>query len=120
MNSFADPRPLVQLPVGLPEERPHGRHVYHLFVIRADARGRLAAFLKDAGIQTGIHYPIPVHRQPAVADLRAPALPSTERLVGEILSLPISGSHRPEEIDEVIDAVTRYYAGATLARAVAR
>src|SRR5438309_310115 len=53
------------LPLGLPEERPGGHHVYHLYVVRTPRRNELAAFLKARNIQTGIHYPVPTHRQPA-------------------------------------------------------
>jgi dTDP-4-amino-4,6-dideoxygalactose transaminase len=96
------------LPLGLPDERPGGRHVYHLYVIRTADRGALAAHLATRGIQTGIHYPVPAHRQPAVEG-PPPALPRTERLAGEILSLPISATHTGAEIDEVVAAVREFF-----------
>ena len=64
-----------RLPLGLPEERAHARHVYHLYVVRTPRRAELAAFLKERGIQTGIHYPVPTHRQPAVEHFAPPPLP---------------------------------------------
>ncbi len=73
------------------------------------ARDALAAWLKERGVQTGIHYPVPSHRQPAVEGLAAPALPRTERLVSEILTLPISSGHTEEEIDRVAAAVRAYF-----------
>jgi dTDP-4-amino-4,6-dideoxygalactose transaminase len=100
---------LAGLPLRLPVEREHARHVYHLFVVRADRRDKLAAWLQDHGIQTGIHYPVPSHRQPAVEGLGAPALPQTERLVDEILTLPISSGHSDEEIDRVAAAVRDFF-----------
>lgn len=100
---------LTRVPVGLPHERPAGRHVYHLFVIRTPERDALRAFLADRGIETGIHYPVPAHRQPAVWHLGAPPLPATERLVDEILSLPISAGHTEAEIDAVVAAVEDYF-----------
>jgi dTDP-4-amino-4,6-dideoxygalactose transaminase len=100
---------LAGLPLVLPQERPGGRHVYHLYVVRTPRRTELAAFLKARGIQTGIHYPVPCHRQPAVAHLRPPPLEHTERLVEEILSLPISGNHTDAEIDEVVAAVRAFF-----------
>jgi len=100
---------LAGLPLALPGERPHAHHVYHLFVVRTDRRGALAAWLKDRGIQTGIHYPVPGHRQPAVESLGAPALPRTERLVDEILTLPLSSGHTEEEIDRVAAAVRAFF-----------
>ncbi|MBI2160605.1 MAG: DegT/DnrJ/EryC1/StrS family aminotransferase [Candidatus Rokubacteria bacterium] len=100
---------LAGLPLALPAEREHARHVYHLYVVATPRRKALAEFLKSRGIQTGIHYPVPAHRQPAVARLAAPALPRTERLVEEILSLPISASHTEAEIDIVVTAVRDFF-----------
>jgi dTDP-4-amino-4,6-dideoxygalactose transaminase len=71
----------------------------------------LTRFLKQRGIQTGVHYPVPRHRQPAVQWLAAPALPETERLGHEILSLPISADHTEAEIDEIAAAVREFFAG---------
>jgi dTDP-4-amino-4,6-dideoxygalactose transaminase len=102
---------LAGLPVELPAERPHARHVYHLYVIRTDRRAELQGFLKARGIQTGVHYPVPGHRQPAVEHLSPPALPLTERLVDEILTLPLSAGHTEAEIDEVARAVREFFGG---------
>jgi dTDP-4-amino-4,6-dideoxygalactose transaminase len=103
-------RGLVGLPLELPGERAHARHVYHLFVVRTPRRAALAAFLKERGIQTGIHYPIPTHRQPALERFAPSALPWTERLVDEILTLPLSAGHEEAEIDRVIAAVREFFA----------
>jgi dTDP-4-amino-4,6-dideoxygalactose transaminase len=100
---------LQGLPVELPRELPGARHVYHLYVIRTPRRRDLAAFLKDRGIQTGIHYPLPCHRQPVVERLAPPALPKTERAVEEILTLPISAGHSDAEIDAVATAVRDFF-----------
>src|SRR5262245_23896296 len=101
---------LAALPLALPAERPHARHVYHLYVVRTPRRQELAAFLKQRGIQTGIHYPVPTHRQPAVEHLATGPLPQTERLVDEILSLPISACHTEAEIDQVAATVRAFFA----------
>jgi dTDP-4-amino-4,6-dideoxygalactose transaminase len=101
---------LAGLPVTLPSEQPGARHVYHLYVIRTDRRDALAEFLKARGIQTGIHYPVPCHRQPAVEHLNSPALPRTERIVREILTLPISAGHTDAEVDQVATAVREFFA----------
>jgi dTDP-4-amino-4,6-dideoxygalactose transaminase len=102
-------RGLAGLPLVLPEERPHARHAYHLFVVRTPRRTALASFLNERGIQTGVHYPLPSHRQPAL-ERRAPApLPRTEKLVDEILTLPISAGHEDAEIDRVIAAVRSFF-----------
>jgi dTDP-4-amino-4,6-dideoxygalactose transaminase len=102
-------RALAGLPLGLPAERPHGRHVYHLYVVRTPRRNELAAFLKARSIHTGIHYPVASHRQPAVERFAPPALPATERLVDEILTLPISAGHTEAEIDTVAAAVREFF-----------
>lgn len=100
---------LARLPLQLPAEREHARHVYHLYVVATPRRKELAEFLKLRGIQTGIHYPVPTHRQPAVERFTPPALPRTERLVEEILSLPMSANHTEAEIDIVVTAVRDFF-----------
>ena len=100
---------LAGLPLILPVEQPAARHVFHLYVIRTDRRDALAGFLRERGIQTGIHYPVPCHRQPAVESLNAPSLPRTERIVREILTLPLSAGHTEEEIDQVAAAVREFF-----------
>ena len=97
------------LPIELPAESAGARHVYHLYVVRTPQRDQLAAFLKSQGIATGIHYPVPCHRQPAMADLEAGDLEHTERIVTQILTLPISAGHRESEIDEVAAAVRAFF-----------
>jgi dTDP-4-amino-4,6-dideoxygalactose transaminase len=100
---------LADLPVALPGERQHARHVYHLYVIRTARRAALAEHLARRGIQTGIHYPVATHQQEAVAHLAPPALPETERLVTEILTLPLSAGHTAAEIDQVAEAIRAFF-----------
>ena len=102
---------LAGLQLVLPAARENAHHVYHLFVIRTPRRAELAAFLKAAGVQTGIHYPVPTHRQPAMKRLAPAPLPRTEALVEEILSLPMSADHTNDEIDCVIDAIHAFFGG---------
>jgi dTDP-4-amino-4,6-dideoxygalactose transaminase len=96
--------------VGLPPERPWAQAVYHMFVIRTARREELANFLKERGVDTGIHYPVPNHLQPAIADRfrNLPALPRTEQAVSEILSLPIHGGIAPEDVDYVSDCIIEF------------
>jgi dTDP-3-amino-3,4,6-trideoxy-alpha-D-glucose transaminase len=77
--------------VGLPREQPYATAVYHLFVVRHPRRDLLMARLLERGVETLIHYPIPLHLQPAFADLggRAGAFPAAEAGAREILSLPL-------------------------------
>ncbi len=88
--------------VALPPEIEGSRHVYHMFVIRVADRDKLAAHLKDKGIETGIHYPVPNHLQPAVTDqFPQVSLPKTEAAVDAILSLPIHGEMSLDDADRV-------------------
>ncbi len=100
---------LRDLPLILPGEAPDAHHVYHLYVVRTAARDALARHLHERGIATGIHYRVPAHRQPAVEHLDPPALPRTEHIVREILTLPISAGHTVSEVDEVVTAVREFF-----------
>ena len=100
---------LAGLPLVLPTESPGARHVYHLYVVRTARRAELATFLKDKGIATGIHYPVASHQQPAVEYLKPGPLEHTERIVKEILSLPISAGHTLAEVDEVVTAARNFF-----------
>jgi dTDP-4-amino-4,6-dideoxygalactose transaminase len=102
---------LRDLPVTPPVEHPRAHHVYHLYVIRTRERDALARFLRERGIQTGVHYPVPCHRQPAVEHLSPPGLERTERIVSEILTLPLSAGHSDPEIDQVAAAVREFFRG---------
>ena len=97
--------------VQTPMEKPWAKAVYHMYVVRAERRDALQKFLKENGIDTGIHYPLPNHQQPAVTDLfkNLPVLPKTEKAVTEILSLPVHGEMTLEAADAVCDAVTKFY-----------
>jgi dTDP-4-amino-4,6-dideoxygalactose transaminase len=97
------------LPLTVPFQAPHAHHVYHLYVVRTPERDALGKFLKERAIATGIHYPVPGHRQPAIAYLNPPPLERTERVVTEILTLPISGGHTEAEVDEVSAAVRAFF-----------
>jgi len=88
-------------------ERPHNRHVYHLFVIRHPERDRLKKRLAERGIDCGLHYPIPLHLQPAFASADCPpgSLPRAESLCRELLSLPVYPEMTQEQVDYVINEV---------------
>jgi len=76
--------------VTTPAVAPDNQHVYHLYVVRSQQRDALQAHLARCGVATAIHYPVPVHQQPAYRHLAPPGgLPATERAAAEILSLPI-------------------------------
>ena len=93
--------------VTLPCEPQDGMHVYHLYVVRYPRRDELRAFLRERGIGTLIHYPVPVHLQPAYRDLGygPGSLPVTEAIAGEVLSLPMYPELREDEATIVATAV---------------
>jgi dTDP-4-amino-4,6-dideoxygalactose transaminase len=82
-------------------------HVYHLYVVEVENRAHVQRVLADRGIATGIHYPVPLHLQPAYADLRLGrgAFPRTERAAERILSLPMFPELTLEQIDLVVGAL---------------
>jgi|RhiMetdeSRZDD1v2_1073273.scaffolds.fasta_scaffold118331_3 dTDP-4-amino-4,6-dideoxygalactose transaminase len=96
---------------GVTLPRTSNESVRHLFVIRAQRRDRLRAWLASKGIGTGIHYPAPLHLMPAFVDagLRKGSLPHAERAVKEILSLPIYPYFADSAVEEVIERVREFY-----------
>jgi dTDP-4-amino-4,6-dideoxygalactose transaminase len=89
--------------VGIPAEAPGRRHVWHVYAVRTPDRDRVMKVLAEQGVQTGIHYPIPVHLQPAYADSRygKGSFPEAERAAAEVLSLPMY----PEMTEDHLQAV---------------
>jgi dTDP-4-amino-4,6-dideoxygalactose transaminase len=87
-----------------PHDEPHHTPVYHLYVVRLANRDRVAKALADAGVATGVHYPIPLHLQPAYRRLGLSQgdFPIAERLADEILSLPIYPELDDERIEYVV------------------
>ena len=83
-------------------------HVWHLFVIRTKNRDALQKYLKDKGIQTLIHYPIPPHKQRAYAGWNDYSLPITEKIHNDVISLPMSSVLEKEETDLIISELNRF------------
>jgi len=94
--------------IQLPIEMPYARHVYHLYTIRTPQRDALQEALRAREIQAGIHYPVPVHLQPAYADLGYAAgdFPQTEQAAREVLSLPMYPELTETQIRQIAAAVT--------------
>jgi dTDP-4-amino-4,6-dideoxygalactose transaminase len=105
---------LARIPAITPPPAPADAlsHVYHLYVIRTPKRDDLQAFLDTKGIQSGIHYPIPIHRQEAYRELAssAPRLPNTDAFAPQILSLPMFPELTEAQVDRVCDAVAEFHA----------
>jgi dTDP-4-amino-4,6-dideoxygalactose transaminase len=103
---------LSKLPLMLPKRRAEAIHVFHQYVIRLSERDRLRDWLHAAGIGTGIHYPVPVHLQPAYRG-RLAAGPSglgvTERAARQILSLPMYPQLSEEMIDCIITQIHGFF-----------
>jgi len=101
-------RNLSSLPgITLPETAAGREHVYHLFVIRCSRRDALQAHLHARGIAAGIHYPLPLHLQPAFAALgyRAGDFPVAEAAAHEVLALPLYPELSDDAVVRVCDAV---------------
>jgi len=102
----------------LPRESADVRHIYHLYVVQTPAREALQKHLSAAGIQTGIHYPVPIHLQPAYDSLghRAGDFPAAERQAARVLSLPMFPELTDEQLAEVAGAI-QSFAGSHLSAA---
>jgi len=97
--------------VTVPVERDYARHVYHLYTIRTRKRDMLRQHLQNAGIETSINYPIPIHLQSAFKEFgfRSGSLPVTEGCIRDILSIPIFPGMGSEETDYVIENIRRFF-----------
>lgn len=102
---------LQETPVVTPKQKEGVQAVYHLYVIQTSERDNLAEFLKRKGIQTGIHYPIPNHKQPAVENTlgKQPQLIKTEETVKKILSLPIYPELEKEKVAFVCETIHEFF-----------
>ena len=100
---------LANVDVKLPQVRPGSTHVFHLYVIETDDREKLQSELGKAGIGTGIHYPVPLHQQPALASLVDPGqrFPCTEASAPRILSLPMFPEITREQVEYVAQELGR-------------
>lgn len=97
---------LLQDKVVTPVEAEYAKHVYHLYVIRTKNRDKLQQHLKSKEISAGIHYPIPLHQQPALQKLNITGkFPITEQYSKEILSLPMYPELSEEQINFVADSI---------------
>ncbi len=103
---------LAGLPLELPTVLSGREHVFHLYVVRTPERDRLASWLGEHGVGWGIHYPEAAHRLAGFAGRVRPSgeLSVSERLAGQVLSLPMFGTLRDDEVDEVVRIVHEYFA----------
>jgi len=103
---------LAGLPLALPRVA-HQDHVFHLYVVRTPRRDELRAFLQERGIETGLHYPVPLHRQPCFATLGFDPkdFPVCERYTAELLSLPLFTGMTRDQLDYVCEGVRAFFDG---------
>ncbi len=97
--------PLVTLPDTLPEEQ----NVFHVFPILCEKRDELQEYLKEKGIGTVIHYPIPPHKQECYKDWNNISLPITESLANKELSLPIGPTITAKEVETIIKLINDFH-----------
>ena len=97
--------------IRVPVRRPGVRHVYHLYMVRAEHRDGLLRFLGDAGVEAKVHYPIPIHLQVAARSLGycEGAFPSAERDAKTVITLPAHPYLTDDEVEYAIDRVREFY-----------
>jgi dTDP-4-amino-4,6-dideoxygalactose transaminase len=108
---------LTDTGVIVPAVRPGTRHVFHLYVVQvpADRRDQIRAELFEAGIATGVHYPVPLHQQVALRGLArvVGTLTTTETLASRVVSLPMYPELEADQIERVATHLARCLAGSS-------
>ncbi len=97
--------------VVVPYSEPYNKHIYHQYTIRTSRRDELIEFLRGRGVQTAVHYPIPLHLQRAFAYLgyKKGDFPIAEKCAQEVLSLPMFPELRDDEVDYVIECILDFF-----------
>lgn len=95
--------------IATPVEKKWARHVYHMYVIRTTEREELMKHLKDCSISTGIHYPVPVHKQPIMKSRPDVILPVTEKYAAEVISLPMHPRLTQAQIKYIASKIKDYF-----------
>ena len=97
----------------LPNDLPHGKSVYHTFVVQAEQRNELKQFLANDGVETAIHYPKPIHLQESAASLGYSDgdFPVAESQAKHILSLPIHSDLEQDDLNLVANSIKAFYSG---------
>jgi dTDP-4-amino-4,6-dideoxygalactose transaminase len=113
-NATSYDRLLRSIPqIQVPPRRDDVKHVFHLYIVRADRRDELQQHLIAAGIDAKVHYPKPMHLQPAASDLghERGDFPVAEAVCDSVLSLPVHEFITAEQIEHVVEKVRQFYAG---------
>ncbi len=95
----------------VPEIKPDRTHVFHQYTIRTEKRDELRKYLKEKGIDTAVHYPIPLHMQPAFSYLgyKEKDFPVSERISKEVLSLPVYPEMTDEMVEYVVENIKSFF-----------
>ena len=100
--------PFMTLPLTEVDAKQYEQHVWHLFVIQSEYRNELQNYLKENGVQTLIHYPIPPHKQQAYKEWNDLSFPVTERIHTQVLSLPMGPTQTLKETQKVIEVCNAF------------
>lgn len=92
----------------LPKVAPSNEHVWHIFSVRVENRDEFQEYLKENGIGTVIHYPIPIHKQKAYSELNNEDYPNATKIANTVISLPMYYGMTDEEVNYVIDIINKY------------
>ena len=97
--------------IKLPKDKPYEKAVYHTFIIEMDNRDALRSYLLEHGIETSVHYPVPIHLQVAAKDLgyKRGDFPVTEKQSERILSLPVHQNLQDDDLDHVVKTIKAFY-----------
>ena len=97
--------------IKLPKDKPYEKAVYHTFIIEMDNRDALRSYLLEHGIETSVHYPVPIHLQAAAKDLgyKRGDFPVTEKQSERILSLPVHQNLQDDDLDHVVKTIKAFY-----------
>jgi dTDP-4-amino-4,6-dideoxygalactose transaminase len=96
-----------------PSDQPYEKAVYHTFVVQAERRDALKQYLAAQGIETAIHYPVPIHLHTAAAQLGygRGSLPVAEQQAGHVLSLPVHPGLKPSDLEWIVENIRSFYHG---------
>lgn len=92
----------------LPVVAPYNKHVWHIFAVRVQNREEFVKYLSSKGIQTLIHYPTAIHKQPAYKEMNNESYPIAEKIAREVVSLPMYYGMKEEQISYVINTINKY------------
>jgi len=103
--------------ITVPYEPAWSKAVYHLYIIRTPRRDELQKYLSEHNIETGLHYPVPLHLQNAYADMgyKAGDFPIAEKVSNEVLSLPMYPGLGAEQQNRVVEKIREFFQGAEVA-----